>query len=550
MAGAGAAASLLAGYGPEAIAAQGATPSPAAGNPFGEAQKQGGTYTLAGLDSAGRPRDFVPTSYYGTTMFIICKLLYTPLVTLDAKWQNLGPALATEWEWSADNLQLTMKLRDGVTFHDGKPFTANDVVFTYKLMVRNDPFPAVRDVTLIKGAAEYKDGSSDELSGVEAVDDHTVRFTLTSPSNVFLLNLSNCGILPAHAFADDALKAGNTIDTQPFFNFVSGTTPIGTGPWKVKDYKPDTHLELEANKDYYKGAPILDGITILFGVTGPAGVSGIQSSQFDGLYVNADYQTAQALKDNPQINLPAFSDLATEQVLIMATEKPYLSVPVRQALVTALDIETLVKTVNFGYGKPAPSVVMYPALFPNPDLPKYDYDPDKAKQLLAEGGWKADQKLKFGQFVAEGTPSNIIAAMIEMWKAVGVQAEFTPLDPANQVKISQNEDHPYDVVYTSFAWLAYDPSSSYAAFACEKRPDYSNYCNDEYDSTMKEAIRTLDQEKSVALYQKAQVILQQELPYAPLWIAPVVWAINKKVHGGVFGRGPINDIQSELWWKE
>lgn len=516
-------------------------------NPFGPAEQQGGTYSVAGVGS-GSPRIFVPTSYYGTTAFFVCKLLYTPLVMLDRDWQNLGPALATEWAWSPDNLQLTMRLRDGVTFHDGEPFTAEDVVFTYKLMVRADPFPAVQDITIFQGGAEYKAGTSETLTGVEAVDDHTVRFNLTAPSSTFLLNLSNCGILPAHAFAADALGAGQAIDELPFFTFEGGQ-PIGTGPWQVKDYNPETNLSLDAFPAYYKGKPILDSLILRLGVTGPAGIAGLQAGEFDGLFVGANFLDTQSVKDSPQHEIITNYSMANEQNLLIATEKPYLDVKARQALVTAIDVQTLIDTVTFGLAKPAPSIMMHPSLFPNPNLPAYPFSIERAKQLLAESSWEPERTLKFGRFIAQGAPDNVVVALMNMWQAIGVKVEFTPLDPATQVEISEAADHVYDVVLSSFAWLAYDSSSAYASFACERRPNYSNYCNPEFDAATKEAIRTLDPARATALYQRAQVILQTELPYAPIWIEPEIWAIQKGMHGGMLGRGPLNDVLSELWWK-
>lgn len=523
--------------------AQEATPSP-----FGQPTTTGGTYTVAGVGS-GVPRIFVPTSYYGTTAFYVCKLLYTPLVRLDQNWANLGPGLATEWSWNEAQTQLTMKLREGVRFHDGQPLTADDVVFTYRLMVRTDLSPAVQDLTVLQGAQEYKDGTTEEFPAVVALDPTTVQFNLSAPANTFLQNLSNCGILPAHAFGDDAVAAGGAIEKLPFFNFESGP-PIGTGAWKVKDYQPETNLTFEANPDYYKGRPILDQLNLLLGITGSAGIAGLQAGEYDALFVGSNYQDIKSLEGSDQYSLTAEYALANEQVLITATEKPYLPVSVRQALVTALDIPTLISTLTFDYAKPAASIMMHPSLFPNPSLPAYSYDPEKAKQLLTEGGWDGSKTLKFGRFIAQGTPDNIAVAMIDMWKAVGVNAEYTPLDPAAQVDLARVDDHAYDVVLTAFAWLAYDPSSSFSSFACSRRPDYSNYCNPDYDAAMQAAIRSLDPAAAVASYQQAQTILQTELPYAPLWIEPATWAIGTKVHGGILGRGPLNDNLSELWWKE
>jgi peptide/nickel transport system substrate-binding protein len=539
MGGAGAAAALIsrAGGALSAPRAQSATP-------FGEPTTRGGTYVY-GMGGQSEPRNFVGTSYYGTTAFFFSKLLYTPLVTLDSNWQNLGPAIATEWSWSDDSLHLTMKLRQDVKFHDGTALTAKDVEFTTKLMARADAYPAVQSISIFEGGTDYRDGTTDEFPGVTAVDDYTVQFNLSAPSNVFLRNLGNMGILPAAAFGPEALAAGTDIATLPFFDGKA----IGTGPFKIGDYDASTHLDLVPHTEYYKGAPILDGITFRFGLAAPAQVSAIQAGEVDGILA-ASPQDAVSLRDNDALELRMNYAMANETVITPANEKPYMNIQVKQALLTALDIETLIATIGYGIPQPAPAVIMHSSLFPNPDLPVYAYDPERAKALLAEGGWDASQKLKLGRFTDQGSPLDLDSAIMTMWKAVGVETEYLPLDPANSSGVSVVDEHEYDALITGFAWLAYEPSSSSGIFNCDRRPNQNNYCNADFDATMQEAIRTLDPAASTALYQKAQTILQTELATIPLWIEPEIFVISKRVHGGVFGRGPINDVQAELWWKE
>jgi peptide/nickel transport system substrate-binding protein len=206
--------------------------------------------------------------------------------------------------------------------------------------------------------------------------------------------------------------------------------------------------------------------------------------------------------------------------------------------------------VTYGFGKIAPSIMMWPQLFPNPNLPKYDYDPAMAKQLLKDGNWDPSRKLIFGALAAQGAPNNTYAAMINMWKAVGVDVEYKPFDPANSTVVWKANPHEWDVMQTSYAWLAYDPTSTFQEFGCDVPGNYPHYCNQDYDSTMKEAIRTGDQDKAVELFRKVQTTVATDLPYMPIWIEPEIWAINKRMHGGVLGRGPLNDVLPELWWKE
>jgi peptide/nickel transport system substrate-binding protein len=529
-----------------AVTAQDATPAAtgSAENPFGEAQNTGGTYVVVVAGAGGYPQVFRPMTYYGSLVYWCCKLLFTPLILLDRAWTEMTPGLATSWEWNAEFTQLTAHLRQGVTFHDGQPFTARDVEFTYKLMVRKEAYPSVPDVTIFQGGQEYKDRTTEEFAGVTVVDDYTVQFNLTSPSSVFLLNVSNTGIVPAHAFAEDALTNDQDTETLPFF--LEG--PIGTGPFKLASFDLQTNITFEANPNYFKGAPNLDGIIFRLDVPGPAMISGLEAGEFDGAYVGA-MPDAAALRDLENLNLDTNYSLANEQIFIVATEKPEISVPVRQALRIALDVETLSATVGYGFPSPAPSTMMHPSLFPNPTLPNLDYDPDRARQLLQEGGWDPNRTLVMGASPPQGQPSNFHAAIMEMWQEVGLNVEFRPFDPAANTETWSANPHEFDVFQTSYAWLAYDPSTTYGDQSCE-RSNYTHYCNPTYDETMEAAIREGDAEKAAEHYKQAQTILTTDLPYIPIWIEPEIWGIQKTVHGGNLGRGPLNDIQSELWWKE
>jgi peptide/nickel transport system substrate-binding protein len=513
-------------------------------NPFGTPTTTGGTY-VAVSQGVGYPHIFIPISYYGTTAFFVCKLLYSPLVLLDSEWNEMTPGLATSWEWSEDQTQLTMHLREGVTFHDGQPFTARDVEFTYKLMVRKESFPSVQDVTIFQGGKEYRDRATEEFAGVTVIDDLTVRFNLLTPASNFLLNVSDTGILPAHLFAVDDLTSEGDTEAVAFFS----DKPVGTGPFKLVSFDLSSNVTLEANPDYFKGAPILDGIVLRFDVAAPAQIAGLESGEIDGAFT-VSFQDAQVLSENDQLTFLPTTAMGNVRLITVSTEKAYLPVAVRQALLHAIDIQTLISSVTYGFAEPCPSMILWAPLFPNDALPSYPYDPERAKQLLQEAGWDSSTKLKFARFTQQGTPENAFAAIMNMWKAVGVDSEYVPLDPAQQVELSQAADHAFDLVYDGLAWQAYDPTANYGFLGCGQPGNYSHYCNAEWDALMAEAIRTVDPAKAIELLQQIQVIAQTDLPYIPLWIEPDFWIVNKRMHGGILGRGPINDIQAELWWKE
>lgn len=514
-------------------------------NPFGENATPGGTYTVAVASGEGAIRMFIPTSYYGTLAFFVSKIIYSPLLSLDANWQNLGPNIATSWEYSPDFKQLTMDLRQGIKFHDGEELTARDVEFTFKFMLRRDEYPAVDDISIFEGGQAYRERATEDFPGVQVIDDYTVRFNLIGTSAQFLLNLSNIGILPAHGFPASVLTEEGAADTIPFFS----ETPFGAGPFKLESFDVRTHITLEAHTDYFKGAPLLDGIVMRLGVPGAAQIAGLESGEFDGAWVAAAAD-ARALQDRGTVNIVTNYSMANQKTLMFAAEKDYMNVRVRQALMHALDYEGLIETVTYGFARPAPSIMMHPSLFPNPDLPTYDYDPDQARALLEEGGWDPGRRLQFGAFSMDAQASTVYTQIMNLWRAVGVEAEYVPLDPANQVTILSDNRHLFDLIMTDFAWLAYNPVSTYRWIACGGVSNRNHYCNPEYDEIMQQAIRTAEPAAQTELLQQAQIIVQRDVPIGPVWIDPEIWGISKSMHGGVLGRGPLNDVRAELWWKE
>lgn len=497
------------------------------------------------LGGPGDTYTFNPITYHGSLGFEVCKLVYTPLILLDKNWKNMTPGLATSWAWSNNATTLTLKLRHGVTFHDGTPFTSKDVLFTLQLMTRRQLGPAIPDPTVIVGGADYRSGKSDTLPGVTAPDDYTVQIKLTGPSSDLLRNLSDTGILPAHAFASDVL---DTTAPQTSISYWTDH-PIGTGPFKVGDFDLTTHINLEAFPKYFKGAPKIKNMVINLALEGSAVVTALQDGSVDSAYVSA--QQAAALLDSQTIGLQETYELATSQELIFAGEKDYLNKDVRQALFYALNIPEICKTVEYGLAKPKPATIMQPNLFPNPKLQSYKFNPKKAKALLKSGGWDFSRTLILGTFTAAGSPEDpAIPIMFNMWSAVGVNAKYLPMDSANEVAIFQATPHPYDVCYTNLAWTAYDASSFFQLFGCESTTGNANdyaYCNPDFDSAMQAAIHAPNQAEAIKNYRTAQTILQDDLPALPLWMTADIWAINKNFKGGNLARGPLNDIGAEKW---
>ncbi len=302
----------------------------------------------------------------------VTEMVFRGLVSHDADNQ-IVPALATEWTVSDGGLTYEFTLRDDVTWHDGEPFTADDVVFT---------LDEVRDP-----AAEAAVASNfDALIEVTAADDTHVRIELSEPS-ASLLDALTMGILPEHVLGDSSV-------TDPDF----GITPVGTGPFRLVDFKNDQYAQLEAFDDFYAGAPGLDEIIITYVPDSTARSVQLANGEVDAAYI--DPQQAQAVQDDDALSLDIFPT-ADYRGLLLNMERPVFADPeLRQALNYAVDRDALVEAVLLGYGKPATGPLGMSDL-EQPELAPYTFDPDRVRDLMTAAGYTRPEQ---GNWTKDGEP--------------------------------------------------------------------------------------------------------------------------------------------------
>lgn len=302
----------------------------------------------------------------------VTEMVFRGLVAHDAD-NEVVPALATEWTVSEDGLTYEFTLREDVTWHDGEPFTADDVVFTLH-EVRD---PAAEAAVAANFAA---------VSEVTAADDTHVRIALSEPSAP-LLDVLTMGILPEHVLGDSSV-------TDPDF----GIAPVGTGPFRLVDFKNDQYAKLEAFDDFYAGAPGLEEVVITYVPDSTARAVQLANGEVDAAYV--DPQQAQAVRDDDALSLQVFPT-ADYRGLLLNMERPVFADPVlRQALNYAVDRDALVEAVLLGFGKPATSPLGMSDL-EDPDLAPYTFDPDTVRELMTSAGYtRSDQ----GPWTKDGEP--------------------------------------------------------------------------------------------------------------------------------------------------
>lgn len=272
------------------------------------------------------------------------------------------PELATRWEHNADNTQWTFHLRTDVTFHDGKPLTANDVVRTFRRMLN----PKL-------GSQAYRFFSiALDADGVTAADEHTIHFTCKAP----FWNLPSA--------ASDS-HASIVQETAPLDELVP--KPVGTGPFVLQEWAPGDHLFATKNPRYWRnGYPKLDAIRVFQVSDVPQRVAGLISNQFD-LILDLNPVAIQQLKGNSRFAIASTPSGNCININMVADKKPFNDNRVREALKLACDRNKLVQSVFLGEAKPGSDQPISPATPIWGRIPVPPYNIARAKQLLAEAGY-------------------------------------------------------------------------------------------------------------------------------------------------------------------
>ena len=413
---------------------------------------------------------------------------------------------------SADGLTWKVKLRDGVKWHDGKPFTAEDVKFTLELLV--DP-----------NFRSWRRAGHDLVRDLTAASPTELTWRMEKAYAPYPAILASTFIVPRHAFEGVADR-----NTAPFNN-----APISTGPFKWVNRVPGDHIELAANPDYFGDGPYLErliykyipDLNVLYTQfkSGDIDVAGLQ-------WITPDhYEEAKTLEGKEVMLLPK----GTVESVTFNMEKPqFKDLAVRQALYAALDKQTIIDALYYGLPTPTESYVPQQSFYYNPDLPKHEYDLEKAKALLDEAGWMPGGdgiREKDGvrlSFTNSTTAGNHIREQVQQFlqqslREIGVELTISNLPPAvmwgEYWMMSQ-----FDSVVVGLDFLTgpdpdtsdYFLSTSINAKGGAGQNNWQ-YVNPEVDRLLAEGGKSFVPEERKAAYLKIQEIIRNDLPFLPLF---------------------------------
>ena len=272
---------------------------------------------------------------------------------------KLNPRLAESWTFSPDLTEWTFKLRQGVKFHDGSPFTADDVVFTINRIKADNASPVRTFIRLV--------------DKVEKVDGHTVLFKLTQPYGIFHRQISYVNLMSKTYFD----KEGD----QSY-----ATKPVGTGPYKLVRWIKDDRMELEANADYWRGAPAIKRATFRPIPSESSRTAALLSGEVD-LVPTLPPSLIEQLKSNRDLDVNTAPSFRVIFVAFNVNKRPLDNAKVREAIDIAIDRPAITDKLLRGLGKPTGIMVPPMNIGYDPSFKPVPYDPQKAKQLVTESGY-------------------------------------------------------------------------------------------------------------------------------------------------------------------
>lgn len=487
------------------------------------APDRGGTFREG---VAGAPQYLSPVWCQGESVDRdLCALIYRGLTRIDKSGQVV-PDLAAGWTIDNDTT-YTFQLKPEQFWQDGRKVTAADVVFTVNVL---------QDPSLIDtpGLPSFWRNVQ-----VEQIDDLTVRFTLPQPLAPFL-DYTTIGLLPKHRY--------ETVPARELVTQSLAPDPLGAGPMRVAAYETN-RLRLEPSAFYGGSTPYISALEFEFFPDYASVLAAFEAGAIDGIRrILPNDITAAAEREDLQL----FSSIESGNVSVLLNlanpNTPFLQDKnVRQALLYALDRESLVNEALHGQGVVAHSLLTPENWAFNPEIPQHGYLPDEARRLLDAAGWvdgngdgvreKDGQPLRFVLLVRDDNLNRALGAKLAAdWAAVGVVADVTPVSFAGMVS-DFLAPRTFEVALTSWAQVG-DPdpyTQWHSSQTTGSGQNYAGWSNPEADALMEEARRTTDQNVRRELYGQFQAIFADELPALPLYYPVYTYGVSSRVNNVQIG---------------
>ena len=493
----------------------------------------GGTAVVVTTSDFDAFNELVSTDY--DTNQTMNYVLFTTLIRLDEE-MNYEPYLADSFWMAEDGLSITFRIREGMNWHDGTPVTADDVIWTYEMLVNEEI--AYANIAYM----QYVDQAV-------KVDDRTVRFEFTEVHSDAPMDFTEWNPMPKHLLGE--------IPPGEMRNASFNRNPVGNGPFRFVSWAANQQVVFEAYPDFVLGRPHLDRMVVR---VIPEQTTQLTELLTGGIDLMRAVPPAEMARVEQSENVYAITYPARSYTfLAWNTRNPlFESAKVRRALTMAMDRQQIVDALLYGYGTIAVSDVMPFQWEFNEELQPWPYDPERARQMLAEEGWTdhdgdgiIDKDGRPFRFVMRTNQGNDLREDI----VVIVQSDLEKLGIDVQPRLVEWNTFITDLKAKQFeaavsGWsvdFKFNPTDLFSTEAIEGKYNYPSYTNPEADSLMLRALTTLDREEARPLWKRYSEVIHEDQPYTFLYYLTERVGVSNRLHGVTAdARGHM--ISAAEWW--
>ncbi len=481
-------------------------------------------YLVAALNADIQTADVQKTSKDYEVPFNIFDRLVDVEVDADGN-SKIVPSLAENWDISDDGLEYTFHLRQGVKFHNGNDFTAEDVAYTFHRMLTVESGVNTEFIDQIKGADELLAGETDTLEGVEVVDDYTIKVTLKEPFAGFLASISSPGVSIYDSEATEA--AGDQFGMDP-------AVTVGTGPFEFSSWSFNNQLVLTRNEDYWKGASKLPGVVIKIIPDTETQSMMFESGELDILDLDYAADSVDRFTETYPDQIVQGPRVGIVYFTMNFNKEPFQDVRVRKAVQMSIDRQAILDALYGGRGQVEQGIFPHGLIGFNPNQEEIKYDPEAAKALLAEAGYADGFDM---EIAADSSASDTMTMALEIVSdqlaEVGIRAEIKNYDESTWLETRKSGE------LGSFmsTWSAdyNDPDNFiYTFFGNEEKTKIRsiNYPDTEVMARVARARTIVNEDERLAEYKALEEkIVHEDAAWVPMFSRLHLFAVSKRVEG-------------------
>lgn len=441
--------------------------------------------------------------------------LYSPLFTLTG--DRAKYYLAESVTPSEDYMTYTVKLKKNLKWHDGKPITVDDVIFTMQKILDEKQNSFLRELFIIDGKPVT----------VNKVDDTTVEFKLPALTMAFMGSLTQVCPIPKHVFENETDLSKST----------KNDAPIGSGPFKFKEFNKGESVTLVRFDDYVGGKPHLD--SVVFRVIADANSANValQNGEIAAKYIQP--KDAEKYKKDSNFKLVIYDEGMLSNMVFNMNNNTLASKEVKQAIAYAINKDELIKAsyVSEDYAQKAYTILTPDVLYYTENVNHYDNNETKAKELLDKAGVK-DLKLNLAYMNSSKEDESKALVVQQNLKKIGVEVTLAPLERgAFLKKFLDPKNNEWDLAFNGFV-MGSEPDSYKSIFMTGQIYNTSKYSNKEIDDLWNKGVIEKDKAKRQAIYEELQKKIVDDMPLYPIAYSKSIVAISKK-YGGVEEAKPV-----------